>query len=273
MQSPSGASSCRRQGNECPEQDFGNQQAGRGDKPLPGLRPSCHCREELKVLKDRQKLEEAAKREANQPDTGLTDAEQKRLALQRLNAEIRADLEAQLNLLDKYETKGTFNYDILVAQAEAYAQIRQVNASVNDELTRQSKIREILNLLDRESRLSNRVCRGRPDALQARNQLINDIANQQTKTQRRGRKSQKSPRPSTRVRRCQPSGQRAFRITENLIFATKNWTDVLTGALKALSSLLIKFALGGLANGDGRACSRSSTQPVTELRSPTSTTH
>ena len=177
------------------------------------------------------------------------------LALQRLNAEIRADLEAQLNLLDKYETKGTFNYDILVAQAEAYAQIRQVNASVTDELTRQSKIREILNRLDRESRtIQKGYAEDAQDALQARSQLINDIANSTNKDFKgEAEKVKEVPEAIQRAfDNANQAGNELFRTFENLIFATKNWTDVLTDALKALSSVLIKFALGGLAGGDGQ---------------------
>ena len=48
------------------------------------------------------------------------------------------------------------------------------------------------------------------------------------------------------------AGNELIRTFENLIFATKNWTDVLVDALKALSSILLRAALGGLAGGDGQ---------------------
>ena len=236
--------------------DFSNQQPGREAQALARAQAQLTIAEQnLRVLKDRQKLEEAAKREANQPDPTQTDAEQKRIALQRLNAEIRADLEAQLNLLDKYETKGTFNYDILVAQAEAYAQIRQVNASVTDELTRQSKIREILNRLDRESRtIQKGYAQDAQDALQARSQLINDISNSTNKDFKgEAEKVKEVPEEIQRAfDGANQAGNELYRTFENLIFATENWRDTLVDVLQSLSSMFLKLALGNLANGDGK---------------------
>ena len=222
------------------ELKFGPQAGG---QPL-GQNGGGDTGETPEQKRKREADEKAAKREAER---------QARQA--RINDLLKSDqlLKQQLLSLEERRNELTqMQADKLELLYVFDADIRKINRTITDEKQKQLAIENRkLDLARDVKALENAEAVKAQQATKALDGLVNEIANQGLVTSFE-KVNEAVAEISPGMQAANQAGNELFRTFENLIFATKNWTDVLADALKALSSVLIKFALGGLANGDGR---------------------
>lgn len=199
--------------------------------------------------------EQKRKREADERAARRLAEQQARQAkindLLKIDTKLKDDLYQLEVAKDRY-TESQFKR--LEAEAVYKADIRKIERQITDETQKQ------LAIYDRAADLKLELLRIDNEELEKVKQtraeltaLVNDIANQGLKTTFETDEIAEVPEAVQRAfDGANQAGNELFRTFENLISATKNWTDVLADALKALSSVLIRFALGGLANGDGQ---------------------
>lgn len=196
-------------------------------------------------------------------DTGETEADEKaakRLAERqarqaKINDLLRIDKRLKDDLYQIELARDSFTetqLEKLKAEAVYLADVRKIEREVTDETQKQLAIYNRaadlkLELLKIDNEELEKVKQTRAELTA----LVNDIANQGLVTEFE-KVSDAVAEISPGMQAANQAGNELFRTFENLISATKNWTDVLADALKALSSILIRFALGGLAGGDGR---------------------
>lgn len=196
-------------------------------------------------------------------DTGETEADEKaakRLAERqarqaKINDLLRIDKRLKDDLYQIELARDSFTetqLEKLKAEAVYLADVRKIEREVTDETQKQlalyNRAADLkLELLKLDNEELDRVKQTRAELTA----LVNDIANQGLVTEFE-KVSDAVAEISPGMQAANQAGNELFRTFENLISATKNWTDVLADALKALSSVLIRFALGGLAGGDGR---------------------
>ena len=212
--------------------------------------------EDLKKLRDGTADGIPLNQQINQPPTGPTEAEQKEKERQdRLNAGLRIknEFSAQYLELQRRSIELTDEQvDRELARLEFARDIALINNQNIDSTEKFLRLRDAeLKYEEKLVAIQNNRLQKQREAAASLQGLVNEIANQGLVTDF-DKVSEAVAEISPGMQAANQAGNELFRTFENLIFATKNWTDVLTDALKALSSLLIRFALGGLAGGDGR---------------------
>lgn len=212
-----------------------------GDKPTPNT--------------EEETPEQRRKREADERAARRLAEQQARQA--QINDLLRVDKKLKDDLYQLEVAKDRFTesqFKRLEAEAVYKADIRKIERQITDETQKQ------LAIYNRAADLKLELLRIDNEELEKVKQtraeltaLVNEIANQGLKTTFETDEIAEVPEAVQRAfDGANQAGNELFRTFENLISATKNWTDVLADALKALSSVLIRFALGGLANGDGQ---------------------
>ena len=173
---------------------------------------------------------------------------QKKIRLARIDleyAEKIKDIEARRDEISilRYER------ELLIAKYKRDE--AKIKENITNEELRQLRIAELRATFDKDA---DNALKDRAERMKELNTYIMSIMNG-TETDFKG-EAEKAKEVPEAIQQAfdgaNQAGSELYRTFENLIFATENWADTLTSALKALSSILIKFALGGLANGDGQ---------------------
>ena len=191
----------------------------------------------------------AVESELSKSDAARLERQQQRLELSRIDNKYLAEalaLQERRNELTDYQYEREVLSLTLASDLEKIEKSKVSSAQKLEDVRKAEYEYEIAL-----SKLNQDRAAKQKEAAASLKDLINEI-NNGTEKNFLGEAAEAVNELSPGLDAANQAGQELYRTFENLIFATENWADTLTSALKALSSILIKFALGGLAGGDGQ---------------------